>query len=94
MIAKVGPYPALKVKLTSQGININAGQVVLYKNKHGKLPAKLADLGPPSETTTLMLKDPWFTDLSYTPKDDGTFELRSAGPDKIFNTEDDVAQIF
>ncbi|MEK7142957.1 MAG: hypothetical protein AAB785_01975 [Patescibacteria group bacterium] len=93
-IAKTGVYADLKVGLVSQLINTDAGQIALYKSQHGKLPAKLSDLGTPSQTNMFFLIDPWLTELSYTPKSDGTFELRSAGPDKILNTNDDIAQTF
>ena len=93
-VAKTGVYADLKVKLVSQLINTDAGQIVLYKNQHGKLPAKLSDLGTPSQTNIFYRDDPWMSEISYTPKSDGTFELRSAGPDKILNTDDDIAQTF
>lgn len=93
-VAKTGVYADLKVNLASQLINTDAGQIVLYKNQHGKLPTKLSDLGTPSQTNMFFTTDPWDTELSYTPKNDGTFELRSAGPDKILNTADDVVQTF
>ena len=93
-VAKTGIYADLKVKLVSQIINTDAGQIALYKNRHGKLPAKLSDLGTPSQENVFFLSDVWGTELSYTPKSDGTFELRSLGPDKILNTDDDIAQKF
>ena len=94
VVAKTGVYADLKVKLASQLINTDAGQIALYKNHQGKLPTKLNDLGTPSQTNMFFTTDPWRTEFSYTPRSDGTFELRSAGPDKIFNTDDDVAQTF
>jgi hypothetical protein len=93
-VAKTGVFVDLKIQLTSQLINTDAGQIALYKNKNGKLPIKLSDLGTPTNTNEFYIKDPWMTDFLYTPKGDGTFELRSAGPDKIFNTRDDIAQSF
>jgi len=38
--------------------------------------------------------DPWLKPLAYKPNDDGTFELRSAGPDGEFGTADDIAKKF
>ncbi len=93
-VAKTGIYADLRVKLTSQIINIDAGKIALYKSQHGKLPTKLSDLYAPSQTNLFYTTDPWATELSYTPKSNGTFELRSAGPDKIINTEDDIMQAF
>jgi hypothetical protein len=93
-VAKTGVYADLKVQLVTQIINTDAGQIALYKNQNGKLPTKLSDLGTPSPTKMLFLTDPWMTELSYKPNNDGTFELRSAGPDKILNTADDINQTF
>ncbi len=93
-VAKTGVYADLKVKLASQLINTDAGQIALYKSQHGKLPAKISDLGTPSQTSMFFTTDPWMTELSYTPKSDGTFELRSAGPDKVLNTDDDIKKTF
>jgi hypothetical protein len=93
-VAKTGPYADLKIQLASQVINTDAGQILIYKSQHGKLPIKLSDLGTPSPTNMFFTTDSWMTEFSYTPKNDGTFELRSAGPDKILNTVDDIAQTF
>ncbi len=93
-VAKTGPYADLKIELASQIINTDAGQVLIYKNQNGKLPLKLSDLRTPSKANFFTTTDPWMTEISYTPKNDGTFELRSAGPDKVLNTGDDIAQTF
>jgi hypothetical protein len=92
--AKTGVFADLKVKLASQVINTDAGQIALYKNQHGKLPEKFSDVETPSQTNMFFTSDPWGTKIKYTPKSDGTFELRSAGPDKVFNTSDDISQTF
>lgn len=94
LIAKTGPWANLRIQLTSQIINTDAGQISLYKNEHGTLPTKLSDLGTPSPTNLFYIEDPWGTEILYTPKNNGAFELRSAGPDKIMNTNDDVSQSF
>ena len=94
VVAKTGPYVDLKIKIASQIVNTDAGKILLYKNQHGKLPTKLSDLGTPSETNFFSTTDPWMTEISYTAKNDGTFELRSAGPDKVLDTADDIAQTF
>lgn len=93
-VAKTGVYADLKVKLASQIINTDAGQISLYKDQHGKLPEKLSDLGTPSQTNLFFTTDPWMKEIQYTPKSGGTFELRSAGPDKVFGTSDDIAQTY
>lgn len=93
-VAKTGPYADLKIQLASQIINTDAGQILLYKNKNGKLPTKLSDLGTPSQANFFSTIDPWMTEIIYSVKSDGTFELISAGPDKILSTADDITQMY
>jgi hypothetical protein len=93
-VAKTGPYADLKVKLVSQIFSTDAGQISLYKDQHGKLPAQFSDLGEPSQTNMFIDFDPWGTALLYATTSDGKFELRSAGPDKIMNTADDIVQTY
>ena len=93
-VAKTGVYADLKVQLASQIINTDAGQIALYKSQNGKLPEKLSDLGTPSQKNMFFIADPWMTNILLTPENNGKFELRSAGPDKNFNTSDDIAQTF
>ena len=93
-VAKTGVYADLRVKLATQTINTDAGQIALYKNKNGKLPEKFSDLGQPTQENLFFPSDPWMTDILYKPNVDGTFELISAGPDKVFNTSDDIVVKF
>lgn len=93
-VAKTGPYADLKIQLASQIINTDAGQILVYKNKNGKLPTKLSDLGTPSQANFFSTIDPWMTEIIYSVKSDGTFELISAGPDKILSTADDITQMY
>jgi hypothetical protein len=92
-VAKTGVFADLRVKLATQVIKNDAGQIALYKLQHGHLPKTLADI-PSSRDAPFMTSDPWLKPLAYKPNDDGTFELRSAGPDGEFNTADDIAQTF
>ena len=93
-IAKTGRYAELKIRLVQQEMRIDAGQIALYKNQHGSLPAALSDLGQPSEKNMFMTTDPWGTQFKYTPLGDDHFELTSAGPDGKFGTSDDITEKF
>jgi Type II secretion system (T2SS), protein G len=93
-IAKTGPFADLKVKQVSQLINLDAGQIALYKGQHGKLPDTLDDVGKPSPTNLFFVTDPWGTKFKYTKRSDDHFELTSAGPDRQFGTADDVTETF
>jgi Type II secretion system (T2SS), protein G len=92
--AKTGPYVELRIRLVHQQMQIDAGQIALYKGQHGSLPATLSDLGKPSEKNMFFTADPWGKQFKYTPLGDGHFELTSAGPDREFGTPDDVTEKF
>lgn len=92
-VAKTGPYADLKVQLVTSMLNTNAGQIALYKQKNGELPKTLSEV--PSDMEHFFSPvDPWGTEFSYTPHEDGSFELISAGPDESFDTPDDVKMDF
>jgi hypothetical protein len=87
IVAKTGPWADLKAPLAEQQLNQNKGQILSYKDNTGQPPSDLNSL--PSEYT-IYPQDPWFNDFIYSFKNDGTFEISSAGPDGIANTNDDV----
>jgi hypothetical protein len=93
-VANTWPFAALKVREVPQLINMDAGQIALYKTQHGKLPEALADLGVPSEKKMFHTTDPWGTKFKYTKLGDDHFELTSAGPDREFGTSDDITESF
>jgi len=92
-VAKTGVFADLKIKLASQVMTNDAGRIALYKLDNGRLPKTLDEV-PTSRDAPFVKTDPWLKPLRYTPHDDGTFELRSAGPDGAFDTADDIAQTF
>jgi hypothetical protein len=93
-VAKSGPYAELKIQLVGQLFEMNAGKVSLYERDNGELPARLSDLGEPSPDNQYFAVDPWGTEIQYNPKADGTFEFISAGPDRSFDTADDITKGF
>ena len=92
-VATFGPWAGLKVQLAQQIIRNDAGQIALYRQQHGHLPATLAEMSADRDSG-FMDFDPWFKPLAYKVNADGTFELRSTGPDGKFNTADDIARTF
>jgi type II secretion system (T2SS) protein G len=90
-VAKTGIYADMKIKLAAQVMANEAGQIALYKLRHGRLPRTLAEL-PTGPDTPFMRTDAWSNAFAYKPNDDGTFELRSAGPDGTYDTADDIVQ--
>jgi len=93
-VMRAGSSGDLEVRLASQLIATDAGQIALYKRKNGVLPATLNDLGAPSENNAYFTTDSWGNNFYYHANSDGTFELRSSGPDGKFNTSDDISQSF
>ena len=94
-VATTGPYAELKVPLTKQLMETDAGQIALYKNQHGVLPATLDEVASStSETAMFALTDAWMNEFKYVPQKDGHFQLVSAGPDKAFGTSDDIQETF
>lgn len=95
VVAKTGPYAAMKVQLTEQLMNSDAGQIALYKATHGVLPQTLDDVASETSKETLFLKtDAWINTFRYTPQSDGHFQLTSAGADGVFGTADDIQKSF
>ena len=89
-IAKFGPYYELKKQFDRQLLNQTKGQILIYKEKYKKLPDKLEDMGENSPENFYMTIDAWMNPIIYKPYNDGTFEIRSRGPDGLTNTQDDI----
>jgi hypothetical protein len=90
MFANFGPYYEMKGQVTQQMLTQTRGQILIYKEKYHKLPAKLDDMGSPSQDNFYETTDMWMKPFIYKPHADGTFELRSSGPDGIPYTKDDI----
>ena len=71
-----------------------ADAIELYRSEKRRLPARLEDLkdldvnGEPYTDKSLI--DLWGTAYRYRPEGDTQFQLRSAGPDGRFDTNDDI----
>lgn len=95
MVTTTGPYAELKVPLTKQLMDTDAGQIALYKNQHGALPVTLDEAASSSsEMVVFSTTDAWNNKFNYLPQKDGHFQLISAGPDKVFGTSDDIQETF
>lgn len=91
--ANYGPYHRMKNDLTKQLLTQTRGQILIYKEKNNSLPNTLDELGDPSEETFFVTFDPWMNKLEYKVNQDGSFELRSYGPDGIPYNEDDILSL-
>jgi len=91
--AEKGPYNDLKLKLVGEVLDINAGKILFYKSQYKMLPERLEDINKMNPDIKYFPGDPWGTEIFYARNlGDGTFELRSAGPDKVFDTLDDIGR--
>ena len=78
-----------------------AQEVQTWHAEHGRLPTSLEDLvdGGDMASGTAILpegaprrpKDAWGEEIAYRPEP-GAFELRSAGPDGLLDTTDDIVE--
>ena len=90
-----GRHAELKVPLTKQLMETNAGQIALFKYRHGALPATLDEVARSTpETVKFSMMDAWNNKFKYVPHNDGHFQLVSAGADKVFGTSDDIQEMF
>ena len=95
MVATTGPYAGLKVQLTKQLMDTDAGQIALFKNQHGALPATLDEIASSTPDTVMFsMTDAWMNELKYVAQQNGHFQLVSGGPDKVFGTSDDIQESF
>ena len=70
---------------TRQRINNILDSVRLYYSNNRNWPDTLDQLRDP-----INKKDAWGNSIQYKKTDDGSFEIRSAGPDGKFGTQDDI----
>ncbi|MGA9266524.1 MAG: hypothetical protein WBV79_08720 [Rhodomicrobium sp.] len=90
-----GRRAELKVPLTKQVMETDAGQIALFEYRHGALPATLDEVATSThESVKFSMRDPWNDKLKYVPHNNGHFQLVSAGPDKVFGTSDDIQETF
>ena len=90
-----GRRAELKVPLTKQVMETDAGQIALFEYRHGALPATLDEVATSThESVKFSMRDAWNDKLKYVPHNNGHFQLVSAGPDKVFGTSDDIQETF
>ncbi len=90
---EVVPRDDSGVEATLQGL---AENVRSYRALQDALPESLADLVEKAHILPALPRDPWGGEIRYRIVDpkQGLFELRSAGPDKSFDTDDDRTDVF
>ena len=88
-VAENGPFSELKINTSRQILTQDAGAIELYKQKYGKYPSTFEEAI--NVGYTIFGSDHFLKPFYYNVSLDGqSYELKSAGPDKEFGTEDDI----
>jgi hypothetical protein len=90
---EVDKYLQTKIKLTAVNLESLSREVLSHAAEGEGLPESLDALRK-SHPTAAVLPDAWGRRIRYERLSDSSFRLRSAGPDGIFETEDDIVKDF
>jgi len=86
-------YLQSKVNLTRANLEALSREVLTFASEAEGLPGSLDALRR-MHPTAAALPDAWGTKIRYEKLSDSSFRLRSAGPDRAFDTEDDIFKDF
>lgn len=86
---KVRQFDRTKIRVTEADMETLAREILTYTMDASGLPEDLSDLRRFRPQTAGYL-DGWGRTLRYVKLSESTFQLRSAGPDGVFETEDDI----
>lgn len=89
----VDKYLETKVKLTEVNLENLAKEIFNYTSEGEGLPESLEALRR-FHPTAGSAPDAWGTRIRYQKLSDSSFRLASAGPDKTFDTADDIVRDF
>jgi len=89
----VDKYLETKIKLTAVNMETVSREVLSYANEGEGLPESLEALRRSNPMAAAAL-DAWGRAIRYERLSDSSFRLRSAGPDGVFESADDVVKEF
>ncbi len=89
----VDKYLESKIKLTEVNLEALSREVLSFSTEGEGLPDSLDALRR-FHPTAGALPDAWGTRIRYQRLSDSSFRLTSAGPDKAFDTADDIVKDF
>jgi hypothetical protein len=89
----VDKYLESKIKLTEANLDALSREVLAFAAEGDGLPGNLADLRR-FHPTAGATPDAWGRTIRYERLSDSSFRLRSAGPDGVFDTADDIVKDF
>lgn len=90
---EVDKYLESKIKLTQVNLESLSREVLSYASEGEGLPETLEALRR-FHPTAGALPDAWGRKIRYERLSDSSFRLRSAGPDGVFETGDDIVKDF
>ena len=95
---KFFPFSLMSGPMNAQIMSIDAEQISAYKLQTGNFPPSLfllyMQLSSSTMESSFTPNDVWNNKLVFTTSSGGSFTLRSAGPDGILNTSDDIVQTY
>jgi len=91
VVDEVKAFSRVNVQLTKANIASLAREVHSYIAMQGRYPKSLKELQE-FRRLPLSTKDAWGTTIEYERLSGESFRLISAGPDRAFDTEDDISQ--
>jgi hypothetical protein len=86
---QIDQYNKTKIKLTQVNLESLAREVLTYATGDQGLPEDLKQIQRSRPLGTALL-DAWGRAIKYEKLSDSSFRLRSAGPDGVFDTADDI----
>jgi hypothetical protein len=90
---EIDKYLETKIKLTGVNLESLSREVLSYAAEGDGLPDSLDALRR-FHPTAGALPDAWGKKIRYEKLSDSSFRLRSAGPDGVFETADDIVKDF
>jgi hypothetical protein len=91
---EVDQYLKMKVQLTQANLETLGREILSYAAGDQGLPEDLKDFQRSRPGLGLALIDAWGRRVKYEKLSDSSFRLRSAGPDGVFGTADDIVKDF
>jgi hypothetical protein len=89
---EIDQYAKTKIKLTQVNLDSLAREVLSFATGDQGLPEDLKQLQRWRPSLGMGLLDAWGTAIKYERLSDTGFRLRSAGPDGVFDTADDIVK--
>jgi len=91
---EIDQYAKAKIQLTQVNLESLAREILLFAAGDQGLPEDLKQLQRARPSLGMALLDAWGREIKYERLSDSSFRLRSAGPDGVYDTADDIVKDF